>query len=86
MIKKIESAVDQLRIAAEAESGIGNVTAYSAWKEREALYAELISDLNAVKKAWRHTSAHFRQRYTAQQAEKVLDRVGDFMRQAAKLI
>jgi hypothetical protein len=82
--KKIEEAVESLRKQAQARSK--DASDWSMWKQVEPLYAELISDVNAVKKAWRHTSAHFRQKFNEEQAEKVLDKVGDFMKTVAKLL
>lgn len=81
---KIHTAVDKLRERATLKGG--DPAVYAAWKAQEPVYAELESDLTAVKKAWRHTIAHYRQRYTAGQAQKVLDRVRDFVRQVASLL
>jgi hypothetical protein len=82
--KKIQAGVDVLRKQAEAKTG--DALAWAEWKRLEALYAELISDLNAARKAWRDTGAHFRQRYNEEQAEKVLARTGEFVRQVARLL
>ena len=82
--RKIQQAVDKLEERAKAQSK--DAAAWAKWKTIEPLYNELISDVNAVKKAWRHTSAHFRQKFKEEQAEKVLDKVEDFMKTVAKLL
>jgi hypothetical protein len=82
--RKIEQAVGELEKQAKAQSK--DAAVWSKWKTMEPLYGELISDVNAVKKAWRHTSAHFRQTFKEEQASKVLDKVGDFMKTVVKLL
>jgi hypothetical protein len=49
------------------------------WKASEAFYAEIISDLIAIKNAWRNPTMHFRRSYTDEQAAKIYRRVQDFM-------
>ena len=51
----------------------------AAWKGVEAFYEEALSDLRAVKNAWRNPTMHFRRVYTEEQAAKVRARVKDFM-------
>jgi hypothetical protein len=81
---KIKAALDQQRIIAEQKKG--DATAYALWKRKEAGYNELLSDLNAVKKAWRHTHMHFRQTFNLEHAKKILDKVQEFAQYAATLI
>jgi hypothetical protein len=83
---KIEGALDAKRKIAEAKGKAGDAAAYAQWKKEETAYNELISDVNAVARAWRHPSAHFRQTYTIEQAKKVLDKVEDFAKHAASLL
>jgi thymidylate synthase len=82
--QKIKDALDVVRKQAEAKKG--NIEAWAEWKRREAAYNELLSDLSAVEKAWRHPSAHHRQTYKIDQAEKVLEKVTDFAKHAATLL
>jgi len=82
--KKIKESVDALRVIAVVRKG--DVVAWAQWQKQDEEYAELLSDLNAVKKAWRHPSAHFRQKYTVDQARKVLEKVEDFTKHAATLL
>jgi hypothetical protein len=82
--QKIKDALDVVRKQAEAKKG--DIEAWAEWKRREASYNELLSDLSAVEKAWRHTSAHHRQTHTIDQAEKVLGKVKDFAQHAASLL
>jgi thymidylate synthase len=84
VISKLQKAVNALEATAKAHSSDPNI--WAEWKRLEPKYNEIISDANAVKKAWRHTTAHFRQRYEPEQAEKVLDKVGDFVRDVADLL
>jgi hypothetical protein len=70
VVQKIKDALDVVRKQAEAKKG--DIEAWAEWKRREASYNELLSDLSAVEKAWRHTTAHHRQTHTIDQAEKVL--------------
>jgi hypothetical protein len=77
IITKIEGAVIQKGKGATAPK------AKSEWKKVEPLYNEMISDVRAVKNAWRNPTAHFRRTYNEEQAEKVLRRVRDFMRNLA---
>ncbi|HUO04010.1 MAG TPA: hypothetical protein VMU16_02315 [Candidatus Binataceae bacterium] len=83
---KITDAVNVLRLQAEAQSKAGDAATYAAWRASDAAYAELLSDVNAVKKAWRNPSAHFRQKYTLDHAGKILGKVGDFVKHAATLL
>jgi len=80
----IRGALDVRRKQAEVNKG--DIDAWAEWKRLEASYNELLSDLGAVEKAWRHPSAHHRQTYTIAQAEKVLDKVKDFAQHAATLL
>lgn len=54
-------------------------TSKAVWKGVEAFYEEALSDLRAVKNAWRNPTMHFRRTYTEEQAAKAMDRVRDFM-------
>jgi hypothetical protein len=81
---KIKEVLKRERMAAERQKG--DVQAFARWKRKEAAYNELISDLNAVKKAWRHTSMHFRQTFTLEHAGKILEKVKDFAQHAASLL
>ena len=83
---KIVEALDKRRKIAEAKGKAGDSLAYAKWKKEETAYNELLSDLNAVARAWRHPSAHYRQTYTLEQAEKVLEKVEDFAKHAATLL
>jgi hypothetical protein len=69
MIKGIEEAINRKRAKVDR----------STWKSLEAFYDEALSDLRSVKNAWRNPTMHFRRTYTEEQAQKVLDRVRDFM-------
>lgn len=53
------------------------------WKAVESFYAEVISDLRAVKDAWRNPDAHFRRPFNEPQARKALEKVRDFMQNLA---
>ena len=53
------------------------------WKPDEQFYSELLSDVKAVKNAWRNPALHFRGVYSPEQAEKVYARVQDLMNHAA---
>ncbi|MFZ0679461.1 hypothetical protein [Candidatus Binatus sp.] len=86
VVKKIQSAVDGLEQQALAKQKAGDANAYPQWKPIESAYNELISDVNAVKKAWRHPHAHFRQEFTEEHARKILEKVGDFIKHAATLL
>jgi hypothetical protein len=81
---EINKKLNEHRLRAEAKHG--DAAAWANWKRTETVYAELTSDLNAVKKAFRHTSAHYRVRYTEPQAEKVLSKVEDFIVHCATLL
>ena len=81
---KIQDVLTRERKSAEQKRG--DAEAFANWKRKEASYNELISDLNAVKKAWRHTSMHFRQTFTREHAEKILEKVKDFAQHAASLL
>lgn len=70
IIQKIEGAV-------KARSA--SVKPKSRWKRQEPFYSEIVSDLRAVKNAWRNPTAHFRRTYNETQALKVLEKVRDFM-------
>ncbi len=83
---KITKALDKRRTIAEAEGKAGDAGAYAQWKREETAYNELISDVNAVARAWRHPAAHYRQKYKIDQAEKILKRVEDFAKHAATLL
>lgn len=80
---KIRNALNNERKIAEQGK---DHDVWATWKRKEASYNELISDLRAVKYAWRHTSMHFRQTFTIEQAEKILDKVTDFAVHVAKRI
>jgi len=84
VISKLQRVVNTLETTAKANSADADI--WAEWKRLEPKYNEIISDANAVKKAWRHTSAHFRQTYEPEQAEKVLDKVGDFVKDVADLL
>jgi hypothetical protein len=86
VVKKIQTAIDALEQSALAKQRAGDATAYPQWKSIEPGYNEMISDLNAVKKAWRHTHAHFRQTFDEEHARKILEKVGDFIKHAATLL
>ena len=75
IITKIEGAIKRLKPAAK------DVT--SEWKQVEPFYSEIVSDIRAIKDAWRNPTAHFRRQYDEMQAKKVLERVGDFIRNLA---
>jgi hypothetical protein len=53
------------------------------WKTLEPFYAEIVSDLRAVKVAWRNPDAHFRRPFDEAGALKVLEKVRDFMQNLA---
>ena len=53
------------------------------WKALEPFYSELVSDIKALKNAWRNPTMHFRRTYTDEQAEKVYARVQEFMLHAS---
>jgi len=82
---KIEAARGMYRTEAEKRSK-SDAEFYARWRRRDASYAELIIDINAVKTAWRHSHAHFRQNFKMGQAEKVLSKVKDFVTHAATLL
>jgi len=86
VVKKIQSAIDALEQNALTKQRAGDPTAYPQWKSIESAYNELISDVNAVKKAWRHTHAHYRQTFDEEHARKILEKVGDFISHAATLL
>ena len=73
LINKVESAM-------RAKS---SGTPKKAWKPIEAFYAELLSDIKAVKNAWRNPTVHFRKTYSDEQAEKIYSRVQEFMQHAS---
>jgi hypothetical protein len=82
---KINEKLEERRRHAETVRK-GDPISWSEWKKTEAAYAELISDLNAAKKATRHRTAHYRERYNEVQADKALRKVEDFVRHAATLL
>jgi hypothetical protein len=84
VVKKIKEAVEVLRTQAEAKKG--DAHAWTTWKTLEASYLELISDVNAAEQAFRNPSAHYREQYTLARAEKILNRVGDFVRHVVTLL
>ena len=45
------------------------------WKAIEPFYAEVLSDIRAIKNAWRNPTMHFRRTYTEEQAGKLYSRV-----------
>ena len=52
----------------------------SQWNRLEPFYSEVLSDVGAMKKAWRNPGFHFRlPPFDEDKAKKVLDRVREFM-------
>jgi hypothetical protein len=74
IIIKVENGIKAKRAA------IGNK---ARWKELEPFYNEVVSDLRAVKNAWRNTDAHFRRSFDEAGSLKVLEKVRDFMQNLA---
>jgi hypothetical protein len=77
------------QIIAKVENGITAKRATmnkARWKAVEPFYAEIVSDLRAVKNAWRNPDAHFRRTFDEQGALKVLNKVKDFMQNLATRI
>ncbi len=54
------------------------------WKRIEPFYSEVLSDIKAIKNAWRNPTMHFRRRYTDAEAAKVYRRVQEFMVHASR--
>ena len=82
IIQKIESAVKNMRVKANQAT---STKIKSNWKKVEPFYGETISDVRAVKDAWRNPSAHFRRQYDELEAKKVLSKVSDFMENLTRL-
>jgi hypothetical protein len=74
IIGKVESGVNAKRAA---------ITGRARWRVLEPFYAEVVSDLRAVKNVWRNPDAHFRRPFNEVQAQKVLEKVRDFMQNLA---
>jgi hypothetical protein len=73
LLSKVENAI-------KAKQGS---TPKKSWKKVEPFYAELVSDLRAIKNAWRNPTMHFRRTYNDEQAGKIYARVQDFMGHAS---
>lgn len=73
IIRRIEEGTEAKRLAMTK----------TRWKAVEDFYGEVISDLRAVKNAWRNPDAHFRRPFNEAQAQKVLEKVRDFMQNLA---
>lgn len=56
---------------------------HDLWAKEEAFFAEAVSDLRAIKKAWRDTTTHLEKNYNLEQARKVFNAVEGFMRDLA---
>lgn len=84
VVSKLQRAVDALEKTAKANSS--DADRWAEWRRLEPKYNEIISDANAVKKAWRHPSAHFIGHYDEPEATKVLGKVGDFVKDVAELL
>jgi hypothetical protein len=69
LINKIEHGLDAKRASVPKKT----------WKAIEPFYSELVSDIKAVKNAWRNPTMHFRRTYTDVQAQKIYARVQDLM-------
>jgi hypothetical protein len=85
VVTKIKEALSELRAQSEAHKK-GDAHSWAAWKRLEASYLEVISDVNAAEQAFRNKSAHYREQYTMDRAEKILNRVGDFVRHVVTLL
>ena len=81
IITKIEGAVTAKRRTATGPQASPRTK--SNWKRIEPFYNEIISDIRAIKNAWRNPDAHFRRPFDEAQAKKVLEKVGDFMKNLA---
>lgn len=81
IITKIEGEVAAKRKIATSPTATNDQK--SEWRKIEPIYSEIISDARAMKDAWRNPTAHFRRQYDEAQAKKVLEKVGDFMRNLA---
>lgn len=77
------------RILTDIESAIeakrSTIKRKSAWKARhEPFYAEVISDMRAVKNAWRNPTLHFWRTYTDEEATKIYDRTRELASTVAR--
>jgi hypothetical protein len=69
LIGKVETGIDAKRSSMNSKR----------WRVVEHFYSEIVSDLRAVKNAWRNPTMHFRRTYDEAEAAKVKSKVKDFM-------
>jgi hypothetical protein len=84
VIQQIESAIGRKRKTILGNDP--NRAEKSAWAQAEPVYSEIVSEIRAIKNAWRNPGAHYRHRrqYNERDAKKILDKIGDLMRTLAE--
>jgi len=55
----------------------------STWKEAREYYAKLALQFDFFREAWRNHTAHGRAKYTEREAERIFDKIKDFMQDLA---
>jgi hypothetical protein len=81
IITKIEGAITVKRKDATRAEATDDQK--SRWRRAQTFYNEIMIDVRAIKDAWRNPTAHFRRQYDETSSKKVLEKVGDFMRNLA---
>jgi hypothetical protein len=79
----VDTWEDIIRRVEEGVAAKRQAMTKARWKKVESFYAEVVSDLRAVKEAWRNPDAHFRRPFDEAGAQKVLEKVRDFMQNLA---
>jgi hypothetical protein len=86
MLEQLNAAIQAKRSAVLGGVGKSKATptAQSDWNKLEPFYNEVLSDVTAMKNAWRNPGFHFRlPPFNESKAKKVLDRVREFMENLA---
>jgi len=85
VIQQVESAIGKKKKAI-LSSDPPSREEKSQWIQVEPVYNEVVSEIRAIKNAWRNPGAHYRYRrpYDQRDAKKILDKVGDLMRTLAE--
>jgi hypothetical protein len=76
-----ENIINEIEKAIKAFSSRG--TKPPNWKQSEQFYAELAKDFRYLKNAWRNHAMHAREKYTPEEAGRILDYIKSFMQTLA---